>query len=664
MSSVGNFWAPISTTPPTPQHLKQTQDLEESLRPFGVFDEPASMEHRRVVLGRLNALVKDWIKQVCISRNKPAAIAETMTGCVRIFGSFRLGVHAKSGDIDVLVMVPQLVEREDFFTSFFEKLKARPDVTELRGVPDAFSPVIKMVFDGIEMDVLVARMAMDAVPEDVDLRDTGLLRNLEERCVRSVNGCRVTDTILGLVPNVESFRLAVRCIKLWAKRRGIYSNVLGYLGGVSWAILVARITQMYPKAAAATVLHRFFYVYSGWDWAIPVMLCEVPAEPHLQHLDRAVNFNDPSQKMFVMTPAFPTQNSTYNVSESTLQVMREEFARGLAVMEQIIEGPRPWAALWEQVDFFSKYKKFATITATAASVADHLEYEGMVESSIRIFISHLEWSLGVRGVPYPHSTTTRPEQGDGPCSTVWYVGLVFPSREEGEAKPTFDLRGPAHGLYNEVLRKAGRSWGGPRPGMGTEVDIVRASELPDALFPKGRPSRAKAARRKTAGDGAAAGAAGGAVAAAGSAGSPAVAASPGGETAGGEAGSVVVAAAGGSATPTGGVRASNGTSKGKAPVAAAAAAPEAELDDSALARKAPLVKSKAAATTTTPPTTSAVGSGHGTGAVSGAVAAVAAVAAASPSGSNGKRVLEELDDEGLQKRARAPAAQGSQRPRV
>lgn len=127
-----------------------------------------------------------------------------------------------------------------------------------------------------------------------------LLKNLDQKCVRSLNGCRVTDEILRLVPNIENFRLALRAIKLWAKRKitcfliftcfemrqvffihcfifsflghGIYSNVLGYLGGVSWAMLVARTCQLYPNAVAATLIEKFFLVFSQWKWPLPVLL--------------------------------------------------------------------------------------------------------------------------------------------------------------------------------------------------------------------------------------------------------------------------------------------------------------------------------------------------------------------------------------------------------
>lgn len=53
---------------------------------------------------------------------------------------------------------------------------------------------------------------------------------------------------------------------------GVYSNVLGYLGGVSWAMLVARTCQLYPNATASTLVEKFFLVFSKWTWPAPVYL--------------------------------------------------------------------------------------------------------------------------------------------------------------------------------------------------------------------------------------------------------------------------------------------------------------------------------------------------------------------------------------------------------
>ena len=69
------------------------------------------------------------------------------------------------------------------------------------------------------MDLLFSRLALPIIPSNLNLLDISLLKNLDAKCVRSLNGCRVTDAILSLVPNQESFRLALRAIKLWAKSK-------------------------------------------------------------------------------------------------------------------------------------------------------------------------------------------------------------------------------------------------------------------------------------------------------------------------------------------------------------------------------------------------------------------------------------------------------------
>lgn len=114
---------------------------------------------------------------------------------------------------------------------------------------------------GVDVDLLFARLAMNRVPlELTSLRDDNLLKNVDEKTVRSLNGCRVAEDLLTLVPNVDSFIATLRFVKYWAKQRGVYSNVVGFLGGVSWALLVARICQLYPYASPSLVSPEVYMI--------------------------------------------------------------------------------------------------------------------------------------------------------------------------------------------------------------------------------------------------------------------------------------------------------------------------------------------------------------------------------------------------------------------
>ncbi|MCL7034678.1 hypothetical protein MKW94_028991 [Papaver nudicaule] len=189
------------------------------------------------------------------------------------------------------------------------------EVTELQPILDAHVPMMKFKYSGISIDLLYASVSLLVVPEDLDISDLSVLYNVDEQTVRSLNGCRVADQILRLVPNVEI--------------------VTGFLGGVNWAFFVARVCQFYPNAVPSMLVSRFFRVYTQWRWPNPVMLCAIEEDDELllPVWDPRKNPRDRTHHMPIITPAYPCMNSNYNVSTSTLRVMMEQFEKGNKIYE-------------------------------------------------------------------------------------------------------------------------------------------------------------------------------------------------------------------------------------------------------------------------------------------------------------------------------------------
>jgi poly(A) polymerase len=140
---------PISEDPPTPTDEKLTKLLENVLREFKSFESPEESQKREEALGKLNALVKEWVKQISIKKGLSEQLAIDAGAKIFTFGSYRIGVNTPGGDIDTLLVCPRHIDRPDFFTDFYATLQKCREVSELSAVPDAFVPLIKMHFDGI-----------------------------------------------------------------------------------------------------------------------------------------------------------------------------------------------------------------------------------------------------------------------------------------------------------------------------------------------------------------------------------------------------------------------------------------------------------------------------------------------------------------------------------
>ena len=413
----------ISQSFPTEVELQLTESLESYLRKMNLY--PTS--DRQMIIYKLGNLLKG------------------LDGLLYTFGSFRLGVYSDTSDIDSLLICSSQLTRDQIKIKIVDLLSNSPDVSEIAAVDQAYVPVVKFMFSQIPIDLVYCRLNMPILEEPLKTDENSILIGLDEHSIRSLNGHRVTDMILSLVPNVEQFRIALRAIKLWAKRKGIYGNVMGFFGGVAWAMCVAKICQLYPNATASVLVCKFFRVFYQWRWPSPVVLREIEdyststnfegkaTHPNLNMRvwNPAIYPSDRAHRMPVITPAYPSMCATHNVTLSTQLIMTEEFKNSADMAEKLLNDPQAiltvdpgamcndeenlnksnnlsasctWQQLFSSNDFFTRYKYYLVVIAVSTNPEDHLIWSGMVESRIRQLVAKLEL-VDCLHLAHPHTKT-------------------------------------------------------------------------------------------------------------------------------------------------------------------------------------------------------------------------------------------------------------------
>ncbi|XP_031785628.1 poly(A) polymerase gamma-like [Nasonia vitripennis] len=207
-------------------------------------------------------------------------------------------------------------------------------------------------------------------------------------------------------------------------------------------ILVARTCQLYPNAAPATLIQKFFQIFSIWEWPRPVLLKSVKkVHLGLQVWDPRVNAADrpPYQLMPIITPAYPQQNSTFNVTISTRTIMEEAIKTGLAITKDAM-GKASWDKLFEPPNFFDKYKHFVILSASSLPEDAQLEWSGFIESKIRHLIGSFDRNpnITLAHINPKSFPSLKPEADEHVC--MWLIGLKFRKAENLNIDLTSDIK--------------------------------------------------------------------------------------------------------------------------------------------------------------------------------------------------------------------------------
>lgn len=479
---------PISLRDATPLHRQCDASMRQFLLPFDVVDSALLKQHREHVVTQLYALLLDWIGEEYRLLGHASVDdqdsdddldylrhADSVPLKLCTFGSYRLGVNAADGDIDLLCVGPSLVSRERFFDVVGARLDTMHCVRELVLIRTAAVPVISMVFHDVALDVLYAPLDVACIHQSLSLLDDRVLLSLDDQTQKSLNGSRVTDTLLDLVPCRETFREALIFVKFWATRRGIYSNVLGFLGGISWAILTARVCQLFPQAAPSFLVLKLFELFgTRWQWPNPVLLAPVytlarPNGADHRVWDASKHPSDQRDLMPILTPSFPAMNSTHNVTRSTLRILKQELRRGYVVMDTLLvrQQVQTLAGLTElcrPATFFEDYKHYLRVQLCSDSADHAAAWKGFVQSKLRMLVVFLDHQFAAEAWCHPSTTVIRDVTETQHRDTL-YMGL----RVVGVT--VLDLSEPLT-RFRQLL-----CWDAKTPDMALQIDTVTGKVL-------------------------------------------------------------------------------------------------------------------------------------------------------------------------------------------
>ncbi|XP_021739908.1 nuclear poly(A) polymerase 3-like [Chenopodium quinoa] len=395
-------------------HLSIT--LHQFMVSEGLVPSPEETFKREAIIQKLKKTVQEWITKIAHLRKLPKQRRNlwinNASATILTYGSFGLGVHNSESDIDAICVGPRFATlEEDFFIVLYNMLKSSPEVSEIYCVKDAKVPLMRFKFEGISVDMPYAQLRVMSVPENVDLLNPMFVTSIDETSLKSLSGVCTNQRILQLVPNLENFQSLLRCIKFWAKQRGVYGNLFGFLGGIHWAILSAFVCQMSPDACLSALVMNFFNTFANWPWPTPVVLQDGMMHV-VQDVTEKVNW------MPIGLPCSPNQWCQSNVTLSTFNRIKKELFRGHEIAKGILRPDFDWDCLFEPYSLMYRhlYPQFLKIYLLACAKDELGEWAGWVKSRFPSLILKLE-DINVSCDPNPT------EHVDSGASVVFYWGL-------------------------------------------------------------------------------------------------------------------------------------------------------------------------------------------------------------------------------------------------
>ena len=280
-------------------------------------------------------------REAAVARVRVAVEAATPGAAVHVMGSTRLGLDVRGSDLDLVVVGPAGEGRERALESLQGAVERGVGLSRGRWIGGPGGETLRCLVQGHEVDLQYAEAPPGESPEAPLSWPPDALARLDDGAQQAVNGLFEAQRLREAWGDASAMRAGTRALKGWARARDLDIKALGYLGGLSWAILAAWAHRegAAPEGDPGAWLARTFAALEGWDVTQPVGLNE-----------RVVEAWRPERRdrMVVLSSVHP-YNTARHVTRSSSRVLRREWSRARVVIDAAMRGQGGWAELFEPV---------------------------------------------------------------------------------------------------------------------------------------------------------------------------------------------------------------------------------------------------------------------------------------------------------------------------
>ncbi|KAG2208280.1 hypothetical protein INT47_006136 [Mucor saturninus] len=368
-------------------------DWVQYLQQHEVIENEEEGIKRKQVLQLLHNLIASFQRKVQRNNDYKRGEIECL---LSPFGSYALGGYTKGADIDLVLICPWIVKRNDFFKIVPELLKFQPTVRDVEIIKKTAVPIIKCVIDSISIDISFVRLRGERLKDNLDLLDDTLLNRIDPVCLASMDGPRVNKFIKEQIrrEHVYIFQKSLQCIKHWATVRDIYSKPAGYLNGSSWTLLLLKTYMIesvkFKDLSITHLLYSFFETWATWPWQTPVLFTDfIPGENGTRvSYNELTCFNNAT--MPIVSPCYPVSSVAPFVTKSTLKIMTREFQRAQVILNTNTNKQSIMGKLFNPLNYFKRYDNFICITTTSTTFKSHDIWTRKMQYSLPQFLSFIE----------------------------------------------------------------------------------------------------------------------------------------------------------------------------------------------------------------------------------------------------------------------------------